>query len=508
MRRLQPQRLRQLLGRYMFRPEAVAIMPLMLLLGVWVAGTAFLAAAAAGLSVLCLIAAGGTPPVVPGERDGASGLSLRPALEAVLDDLFSTSPRAGKSSIVFAIGIDDFAEIEARHGLHAAECVLRAVGQRIALALRGTDLVARLEGATFGAAFGPVARADLEAGIQTSARIQAAVRPPILVEGVRFHVTVSVGFCLSRRAPRPTGEAAIGAALAALAEAQATGAGAVRSFVPPRGPARPADSEADVLAALELGEIVPWFQPQVSTDTGAVSGLEALARWEHPSRGVLGPRDFLPALESSGQIGRLGEVMLYRSLEALKGWDASGVAVPTVGVNFSATELRDPHVADRVAWELDRFGLAPDRLTVEILETVVADAGDESIVRSIAALARLGCRIDLDDFGIGHASLAALKRFPVRRIKIDRSFVTGLDEDRDQQRMVAGIVSLAERLGLETLAEGVERVGENAMLAQLGCGHVQGFVIARPMPGEAATLWLRENLSRQAEIPALPRRAI
>ena len=156
--------------------------------------------------------------------------------------------------------------------------------------------------------------------------------------------------------------------------------------------------------------------------------------------------------------------------------------VPTVSVNFSAAELRNPKLAEKLKWELDRFGLAPDRLTVEILETVVAETDNDVIVRNVAALAALGCGIDLDDFGTGHASITNIRRFALRRLKIDRSFVTRVDEDREQQKLVSAILSMAERLGLDTLAEGVETPGEHAMLSQLGCGHVQGFGIGRPMP--------------------------
>ena len=139
--------------------------------------------------------------------------------------------------------------------------------------------------------------------------------------------------------------------------------------------------------------------------------------------------------------------------------------------------------------DLDRFDLTPERLTVEVLETVIADMGDDIITRNIAGLATLGCAIDLDDFGTGHASIANIRRFAVGRIKIDRSFIMKVDTDPEQQRMVSAILTMAEQLGLETLGEGVETVGEHAMLAQLGCGHIQGYGLARPMPFEDTLDW-------------------
>lgn len=497
------------LRRWLWRREIVPFLPALLLAGFWLGGEAVLFGAAALVPALFGLLA---PPAPARARaaDGVTGLPLKPALIEALDLAFAEAPRSGTTTVAFAVGIDDFAEIEERHGLRAAEEVQRRAGERIATMVRRGDTVARLGPGLYGVAFAPVPRADLETALQVAGRIQNAVREPILADTARVHVTCSVGFCLGARAPRPEGEAALAAALDALGHAQASGPGAVRAFTAgwPRERARAEALEAEVAAALENGQIRPWFQPQISTDTGAVSGFEALARWEHPGRGVLTPKDFLPALTASGQIERLGEVMLFHGLTAMQAWDRAGYGVPALGVNFAADELRNPRLAEKLAWELDRFGLAPGRLTVEILETVMVDASDDTITRSIEALARLGCRIDLDDFGTGNASLAALRRFSVRRIKIDRSFVINVDEDRDQQLMVTAILGLAERLGLETLAEGVERVGEHAILAQLGCGHVQGYGIARPMPFEDTIGWMQRHAEKLKETPAVGRRAI
>ena len=145
------------------------------------------------------------------------------------------------------------------------------------------------------------------------------------------------------------------------------------------------------------------------------------------------------------------------------------------------------------------MALVPDRLTVEVLESVVAKDGDDIIARNISRIAALGCGVDMDDFGTGNASITSIRRFALRRLKIDRSFVRAVDSNRDQQQLVTAILSLAERLGLETLAEGVETQGEHAMLAQLGCGHVQGYVLARPMPGEDVAPWLADHRNRLSE---------
>jgi EAL domain-containing protein (putative c-di-GMP-specific phosphodiesterase class I) len=176
-----------------------------------------------------------------------------------------------------------------------------------------------------------------------------------------------------------------------------------------------------------------------------------------------------------------------------------------VGVNFAGPELSNPKLVEKVKWELDRFDLAPERLAVEVLETVVASAPDDTITRNINALAQLGCRIDLDDFGTGHASIASIRRFSVSRIKIDRSFVIKADRDPEQQRMISAILTMAERLEVETLAEGVETVGEHALLAQLGCTHVQGFGIGKPMPFEQTLDWISNHTAKLEATPRIIR---
>lgn len=250
-------------------------------------------------------------------------------------------------------------------------------------------------------------------------------------------------------------------------------------------------------SALNNGEVHAHFQPQISTETGAISGFEALARWHHPERGIISPAEFLPIIEDNDLCDRLGEVMLFQALSAIKRWDKEGMNIPCVAVNFSAGELRNPLLVSKLTWELDRFDLEPKRLCVEILENVVAATENDVVVSNISGLAAIGCGVDLDDFGTGHASITSIRRFAIRRIKVDRSFVTRVDKDPEQQKMVAAILSMAEQLGLATLAEGVETVGEHATLAQLGCNDVQGYVIAKPMPFDAASKWITEYQKNQ-----------
>lgn len=446
---------------------------------------------------------------IPAMPDSLGGLALRPQITKFLDAILRDADITGKTTACFVIQFDDADILLDRHGRAVQTEVLARSAERLCAALREGDTVARLEGGGFAIALAPLRRVDLEAMVQVATRLQSALANPISIDAARLYVTCSIGFCLGPKSPLPSGASLLDAAQVAADDARRNGPGAIRAYV--TGMARKrADRDAfrgELEVALDEGHIRPHFQPQICTDTGAISGFEALARWHHAERGLIPPAEFLPAIEDAGLSERLGEVMLYHALAALVRWDKAGLHVPNVGVNFSSAELRNPRMAEKLKWELDRFDLTPDRLCVEILETVIAETDNDVIVHNISALAKLGCGIDLDDFGTGHASITNIRRFAVRRIKIDRSFVTKVDEDREQQKLVSGILSLAERMGLETLAEGVETKGEHAMLAQLGCGHVQGFLFARPMPFEETQQWIIEQHARRSTLPKIGSRA-
>jgi len=492
-------------------PHVLAFLPALTLGGYWLGGEGTLVALALGLPGLFALsgAFANRPQPATVARDGLTGLCLREGVQNALDEALEARSRSGRITACITLELDDFDQLVERMGHKAGEDVLRRVAERMRAVLREFDVIGRLDGATFALALAPVRRADLEGLIQISGRLQAAVSEPISLDATTLYVSASIGFCLTSRAPEPSGESMLEAALHALHEAHRNGPGAIRAFTPEmqRSAATRHALAEEVGAALETGQIIPWFQPQISTDTGRVTGFEALARWVHPEKGLIAPADFLPAIEQAGLSERLSEVMLYNSLSSLRLWDKAGFAVPQVGVNFSSHELRNPKLVEKIRWELDRFDLAPSRLAVEILETVVADTDDDTITRNISGLATLGCAIDLDAFGTGHASIANIRRFAIGRIKIDRSFVTKVDEDQEQQRMVAAILTMAERLGLDTLAEGVETIGEHAMLAQLGCGHIQVFGLARPMPFDDTLTWMQQHYEKLADAPKIGRQA-
>lgn len=491
----------------LFGPHALAFLPAVMLAAFWFGGEGMLFVLALIMPTLLLLSGNVKLPWSKNNRrDSLTGLPGRADLISVLSDGVTIGANEqGDPPVCMVVEIDNAAALGAQFGDGGAETILRSCAERIKSTLRENDAVAALAEGRFGLALAKTPRTDLEAMIQLAGRLQEALEQPISLDGTRVLLSSCIGFALPSRVPDQTGESLLDAAESALDEAQKAGPGSIRAFSRGMRPrvSVPDNLTRDVVRALDQGEIKPWFQPQLSTSSGELTGMEALARWEHPEKGQVAPAAFLPAIAEAGLFERLGEVMLFQSLTALRDWDKRGLHVPSVAVNFSPEELRNPRLFEKIRWELDRFELAPSRLVVEVLENVVAQSEDDTTTRNIAALSRLGCGIDLDDFGTGHASISNIRRFDVSRIKIDRSFISQVDTDRDQQNMVSAILTMAERLGLETLGEGVETHGEHAMLAQLGCGHVQGYSIARPMPRSEVAAWVVAHNEKKPPVPKI-----
>lgn len=500
-------RFRQAIVPVLTGPPILAFLPAITLGAFWLGGEQALVVVSLALPLL-FVATGivGRWPVAQlAPRDSVTGLILRDGFDAVLSQVYAETQGSGLRSACFVVELDDLRDLAVRQGQDAADLAVRRSGERIAATLRADDTVARLGDGRFAVCLSPVAQMDLELSLQLAGRLQAAIEEPVSVDGLTVYLSCSIGFCLRSRSPGRTGAEWLGAALEALSDAQIAGPSGIRAYsteMHNRVQTR-SDLREDVTLALEDMQIQPWYQPQISTDTGLITGFEALARWQHPVYGMVPPAEFLPAIEQAGLLERLGQVILHHALTALRTWDAAGVHVPRVGLNFTTQELRNPGLIDRLRWELDRFELDPDRISVEILESVMTDCPDEMVLRNIRGLGDLGCQIELDDFGTGHASIASIRRFSVSRIKIDRSFVMKVDRDPEQQRLIGAILTMAERLELETLAEGVETVGEHALLAQLGCDHVQGFGIGRPMPFDQTPDWIAAHMAKLGDAPRI-----
>ena len=476
--------------------------------GDWLARAPVLLAVLPALSVATFVL-GGMPAFAVGAtlcgagalvgwwRAGADGPIVTPTAGTVREEIAAgldhalAQPRGGGHACI-VIRLDDMTELATRLEPRVCAEIADRLRARAAAVLRDGDRVDLLDAEHLVATIARTAAIDLETMMQIAGRVQIALHAPLDIEVADLRASATLGFAIPQPGEDWTGARLVAAAEDAMVDARLVGPGTIRAHTAAVS-ARRAERHAlqsDARRALAEGAIVAWFQPQICTGTGRVSGVEALARWHDPDRGWISPAAFLPALAAAGEMTRLADVMLAQSLDALRAWDRAGASVPRVSINLSEADLADPGLTRRIAWELDRADIAPHRLGVEVLESVISTRANARAGETLAALADMGCTVDLDDFGTGCASITAIKAFPISRIKIDRQFVDGLESHPAKQKMIAAILTMAERLEVDTLAEGVETDAQHALLAQYGCGHLQGFGIARPMPRDAATTWL------------------
>jgi EAL domain-containing protein (putative c-di-GMP-specific phosphodiesterase class I)/GGDEF domain-containing protein len=475
-------------------PQILAFLPALSLASYWLVGEGGLIAASLGLPLIWTFVGGfsNAPDATSTRTEHFPVASAQ--LQQQAEALFNLA-NSGDRTSVFILSVDATEDFAARFDTHTENDVHDQLFTRIKSQLRATDIVTLTSPFTWAIVLTPGARLDLEVSIQQARRLQSTLDDPFVIGQNRHYFTACIGFTVHRLEPHSNPGTLIAQALTALNIAQDVGPETVRAYAGASATARlAAPVKLDDIAPEEASEIkdenlCAWFQPQISTDTGEVTGFEALARWSHPDKGTLPPGAFLNRLTKAGRLERLTEIMMNQSMSALKKWDEHGLHIDAVGVNFAHEDLSNPKLYDKIAWDLDRFDIAPRRLCIEVLESVVAGGGDDVIVRNVQKLSDLGCLIDLDDFGTGHASISTLRRLPISRLKIDRSFVAKADLDPEQQKMVATILMMAERLGLTCLAEGVETVGEHTILAQLGCRYVQGYGIAKPMPFSETIDW-------------------
>jgi EAL domain-containing protein (putative c-di-GMP-specific phosphodiesterase class I) len=261
--------------------------------------------------------------------------------------------------------------------------------------------------------------------------------------------------------------------------------------------------ESDLRRAVERDEIVVLYQPVVELASGAVAGVEALVRWSHPTRGLLEPTEFVPAAEESGLVLELDERVLRAACTAFQGWRETGAGGDGLflSVNLSARQFRRSDLAERVARVATECGIEPARLNVEITESALMEGTDRPM-EGVKALREAGVNVHIDDFGTGYSSLSYLHRFAIQALKIDRSFIQELAEGEGHREIVEAIVTLASKLGIGVIAEGVETAAQRDILLRLRCPHAQGFFFAEPMPAEEMARWLREAVDAP---PAPPR---
>lgn len=422
-------------------------------------------------------------------RDALTGLPNRTLFQQTVTSTIEGAARRGAKMGLVLIDLDHFKDVNETLGHTAGDAMLRAVSERLSRAYRKTDMVARLGGDEFAVILpnihGP---ADL---MLPARKVMDLLRQPLEFEGRSLSVTPSVGAALYPDGA-DDGDQLLKNAEIALFQAKAAGRNRIVVYEPEMRAAVEQRIELlrEVRAGLARGEFVLYYQPVVEIGEGgalgAVTGFEALTRWKHPTRGVVTPEHFMAAFEDPELSLQLGEATLENALRQMRAWIDEGVEFGRVAVNVSTAQFRTGRLAEAIADKLAFWRIPPERLCIEVTETVYMGWGAEGVGEAVTALHAMGVQIALDDFGTGYASLTHLKSFPIDRLKIDRSFV-GAEEDRVIVRAVA---TLGASMGMAVVAEGVENEGQLAFLADAGCGMAQGFHIGRPMPAEAVVGYL------------------
>ena len=418
-------------------------------------------------------------------HDPLTGLPNRALLADRCGQVLRADARAGTSAGLLLFGLDRFKEINGTLGHHYGDELLTQVGARLTGVVRGVDTVARPGGDEFAVLLpdvGTVANARAVA-----AKLRAALETPFHVEGVDLDVEASVGVVLSGRHGRDATTLLQRADVAMhVAKAQNLGVCTYDPAVDGYSPAKLA-LLGELRRALDRGELVLYYQPQVNINTGDVVGVEALVRWRHPDRGLVFPDEFIPLAEHTGLIGPLTRQVLDTALAQARTWSDAGRPL-TVSVNLAARNLLDEGLPDQVAELLVAHGVAPELLELEVTETaIMTDPVQAQHV--LERLATVGTRISIDDFGVGYTSLGQLKNLPVSEIKIDRSFVMTMTEDPSNALIVRSVVDLGHNLGFKLVAEGVETEQILTALAGLGCDVAQGYHFSRPITAAAFDRW-------------------
>ena len=412
--------------------------------------------------------------------DPVTGLANRRATYHWLEQAVEAQRREGGQVAVLLIDLDNFKVVNDTAGHAAGDVLLRHVATALGGIMRPTDLVGRIGGDEFAV----IARViDTQAATAIGEKILTALRTPFLLETGEVFATASLGLCLyPQDAPGMT--ELLSSADAALYRAKSAGRNRLATFVPEMTLAtqRRALLETELRRAIEQGVLVPYYQPQFDCHTGAIVGVEALLRWPHPQRGFVPPAEFIPVAEDTGLIVELGRWVLQRACDDAVAWDRAGAPPLTVAVNVSARQLKEKSFLDDVLTALHRSGLPPQRLELELTESLLME-DMEGAVAFMHAVRAAGVRLSIDDFGTGYSSLAYLQSFPINQLKVDRTFVQSLPVAG--HTIATAVIALARGFGLSVIAEGVERTEQLEWLRAAGCDYAQGFLLGRPMPAAA-----------------------
>ncbi len=427
--------------------------------------------------------------------DSLTGLPNRQRFLELVRDALEQSVDTGSNArfAVLFLDMDGFKAVNDSFGHFAGDHLLGEVAERLGELIREPDVLARLGGDEFAILLHDVGDATPVAA--DAQRILDAFRPPFDVSGVATYVDASIGIAL---APDHGTEVFTLIKHADTAMYRAKKHGGSYCFFEPEMTASVHEQfnlRNGLYRALERGELSLDYQPQIDLTDGSVRAVEALLRWCHPRFGVVSPELFVPVLEDIGLIHEVGRWVVREACQQLRTWWAARVPVPMVAVNVSPLQLEDPEFVDSVVDAVQRFGLPPAALELELVETANLAVLDK-VEAGIRRLESVGVRLALDDFGTGFSAFSHLSRFPVHGLKIDRDFVAGISALASNESLIEGIMAVAEKLGLDVVAEGIETADQLVRLQQLGCKCGQGFYFCAPSAPDV----IREFMQRQAPL--------
>jgi diguanylate cyclase len=426
------------------------------------------------------------------QTDTLTALPNRRAFMRSIHAAFAAANRGAKPFALLYFDLDHFKDVNDTLGHAVGDALLRQVAARVRGAIRKNDVVARFGGDEFAILQSDVEEFDAAGAL--AAKIGRVIAEPYNIDCNIVHISASVG--ISRYAADVTGpEAMMIQADLALYRAKEDGRNCYRFH------SATLDSQVQerVLIADDLrgahirNELELYYQPQVELRSGRIIGLEALLRWNHPKRGQIPPSLFIPIAERSGQIQLLGRWVFDAACRQLRAWQDDGIAPALVGVNFSALHFKASTELDsEVAASLRKCGIAPSSIEIELTETVLMEITQQHNER-FERLRQLGVRIAIDDFGTGYSSLSYLANYPINRVKVAQELVAGVDSDARSAAVVRAAIGLAQELGIEIIAEGVETEGQEKFLLSAGCAYGQGYRFGWPVPAAEATAMLRHG---------------
>jgi diguanylate cyclase (GGDEF)-like protein len=429
-------------------------------------------------------------------HDGLTGLHNRTFLTDHFDTLIKGAHRRQERLAVVQIDLDRFKQINDTLGHAAGDYVLVVTAQRMRDSCRASDLCVRLGGDEFVMILnGAGATEDIN---MVARRILECINEPISFQGATIHPGASAGIAVYPVDADNAADLTVHADLA-LYSAKKLGGGGFSFFSEElrRELEHRKQLEADLKAAIANESFSIYFQPQVSLTSGAITGVEALVRWKHPERGMISPGEFIPVAEKSGLMAAIGRIIVRKAVHEAAEWHRAGIGFGRIAINVSGSELREADFDSFLFETLERAGLPPEKLSLEIVESVILDDEKTGIAAKLRHIRSAGVHLELDDFGTGYASLSHVNPNEIDRLKIDRRFVQNINSNGDNTKIVRAITELARGLGISIIAEGAETEAELDSLMSIGCDQVQGYHIAFPMPDDKAREWLMSRAPKK-----------